>query len=120
MAATVKEERVFITNYAGHNYDGARKYGRLISITRGYVSFGSIDRVKFNITKKIVEESHAEDWMCLSGVPVISAIAAAVWLRHHGKLKLLVWDKKTDSQYREVIIDENNYNDMIREICDAA
>jgi len=113
----MNEPRVFITNYAGHTYDGARQYGNLVALTKGYVSFGSLDRMKYNVFERILKDTEREDWLLLSGVPIISAIAAMLWFTYHGKCKMLIWDrKKPDGPYRELIIDRDNYEMMLNEI----
>lgn len=104
--------RVFITNYAGHTYEGAHKYGDFVYLTKGYISFKSLDRIKFTIAEQIINESTAEDWLLLSGVPALSAIAAALWMAHHGQVKLLVWDKKYKDHYRELEITPQNMLEM--------
>jgi hypothetical protein len=41
--------RVFVTNFAGHDYTKAEKYGEIVWITKGYVSFHSLDRIKYRV-----------------------------------------------------------------------
>ena len=98
--------RVYITNFAGHDYAAAEKYGELIWITKGYVSFQSLDRVKFEVVEKI-QGSTPDDWLLLSGTLLISVVAALAWLSKHGVVKLLIFDKK-DSSFRELIITHVN------------
>lgn len=120
MEAITPAPRVIIVNYAGHSYDGARKYGEFITMTRGYISFESLDRLKYEIAQFIFTQTHREDWLLLSGIPAVGCIATTLWMRHHGKVKLLVWDKKTRNKYRPVEIDEENYQRMVEEILGPA
>jgi len=112
--------RVFITNYAGHTYEGAHKYGEFVYLTKGYISFKSLDRIKYTIAEQIINESTPADWLLLSGVPALSAIAAAIWVAHHGQVKLLVWDKKYKDHYRELIITPQNMAEMIAAVTEDA
>lgn len=105
--------RVFVTNYAGHDYETAKSYGEIYWITRGYVSFQSLDRVKFLITEQVVK-SDKDDWLLLSGTPIISVIATLVWYAIHKKVKLLVYDRKGHGEYRELIITEGNVADLLK------
>jgi hypothetical protein len=107
--------RVFVTNFAGHDFAAAKPYGEIYWITKGYVSFQSLDRVKFLITEQVLL-SDSEDWLLLSGTPLISVIAALVWYAIHKKVKLLVFDKKDDGKYRELIISEANIGDLLKVI----
>lgn len=116
--ATEQPRRVFVTNYAGHDFEAAKQYGEIFWITKGYVSFQSLDRVKFLITEQVVK-SDKEDWLLLSGTPIISVIATLVWFAIHRKVKLLVFDRKGDGKYRELIISESNVIDLLKVMPDA-
>lgn len=107
----VEKPRVFVTNFAGHDYSKAEKYGEIVWITRGYISFHSLDRVKYRICEE-VDKSNEEDWLLLSGIPVVCVLAALYWQWKHKKVKLLVHDKKGDGEYRELIVTDKNWSDL--------
>jgi len=108
----VKLERVFVANYAGHDYSAAEVYGAINWITRGYVSFQSLDRVKFQIAEAIAQ-SQPGDWLLVSGTPLINLLAGVLWMEKHGTMKLLVYDKKFPTQYREMIVTRKNLIELI-------
>lgn len=103
--------RVFVTNFAGHDYTAAEQYGEIVPITKGYISFHSLDRVKYRVCEAL-EETTEEDWLLLSGIPVICVLAATYWYFKHKKIKMLVHDKKGGGSYRELIISEKNFQDL--------
>jgi hypothetical protein len=103
--------RVFVTNFAGHDYTKAEKYGEIVWVTKGYVSFHSLDRVKYRVCEAL-KDSKPEDWLLLSGIPMICVVAACYWLWNHNKVKLLVHDKRSDGEYRELIISDKNFADL--------
>lgn len=107
--------KVWISNYAGHNYDAALKYGEFQYITRGYVSFQSLDRVKYVIAEKVAL-TDKEDWLLISGRPLISILAVVVWLAVHKQVKILHWDQKGGEVYREMIITAENIAEMMNVI----
>lgn len=109
--------RVFVTNYAGHDYHDAEQYGEFHWITKGYLSFHSLDRVKYTIGV-VVNQSRKQDWLLLSGRPIISVIAAMIWFSLHKQIKILVWDQKgkPEPKYRELIITDANMMDMLQVI----
>jgi hypothetical protein len=113
-----KEPRVFVTNLAGHDYTKAEKYGKIVPITHGYVSFQSLDRVKFQITEE-VRKSKPHDWLLLSGTPLLSVIAAVAWFAIHDCVNLLVYDQKDHGKYRELRISQKNVNDMLAVLGDS-
>jgi hypothetical protein len=103
--------RVFVTNFAGHDYTEAEKYGEIVWITKGYISFHSLDRVKYRICEE-VDKSTSEDWLLLSGIPIVCVLAALYWQWKHTKVKLLVHDKKKNGEYRELIVTDKNWSDL--------
>lgn len=106
--------RVFVTNYAGHDYTKAEKFGKIIPLTKGYVSFQSLDRVKFKIAENLLEhEATSDDYLLFSGNSFISIVAAIVWYTIHKKVKLLVHDTRNSGEYRESVITEKNINDIL-------
>jgi|GraSoiStandDraft_4_1057263.scaffolds.fasta_scaffold120446_2 hypothetical protein len=108
---TVRASRVFVTNFAGHDYTKAERYGEIVYITKGYVSFFSLDRIKYRVCEAL-QGSTEDDWLLLSGIPMICVVAACYWLWKHDKVKLLVHDKRSDGNYRELIISDKNFADL--------
>jgi hypothetical protein len=102
---------VWISNYAGHDYSSATSYGEFKFITKGYVSFQSLDRVKYGIVETVAQTDR-EDWLLISGRPLISIIAALAWYTRHGQVKVLHYDQKTDV-YRELVITATNITEIM-------
>lgn len=84
--------KVYIVNFAGHDYRSAEKWGELKILTTGYVT-NRFDRLTWQLVDGL-KESTEEDWLIPSGMLSANMIAAAIWLRKHGELKMLVWDAK--------------------------
>jgi hypothetical protein len=105
---------VYVTNYAGHDYLPAQKFGQLKYLTSGFVDFRKIDRLKFEIAEKL-KESKPEDYLCLSGSAFVCVIAAMIWLERHGSLNLLNFDKKSD-EYEETNINKRNIEEILNVI----
>lgn len=92
--------KVWIVNYAGHDFEAAKKYGELHHIVRGFISFQSLDRVKFQVIEKM-REMEAQDYLLLSGTNVINVLAVTNAMCRFGKVNLLVFDKD-ENEYREL------------------
>lgn len=103
--------RVFVTNYAGHDYSALNKYGKQVFITKGFISFQGLDRVKFTVAQGMMD-STAEDWLALSGTNILNVIAAVLWYQRHGRVKVLNYDKE-NRQYRELILTEENNTQLL-------
>lgn len=94
--------RVYIANYAGHDYTEAEAYGQLCYITRGFVSFDSLDRLKFSIAQAVAD-TQPQDWLLLSGTNIVNVLAALLWYEKHHVVKILNFDK-TERTYRELVV----------------
>lgn len=105
------EPRVFVANFAGHDYSGAEKYGALCFVTKGFISFQSLDRVKYQVGMGI-KDSRPDDWLALSGTNIINVLAAVLWFGMHGQIKILNYDKNT-GVYREVTITKRSSDSMM-------
>lgn len=116
MEATLKEvdsnTRVWIANYAGQrDYNKAREYGELKRLTVGYISSQAIDRVKFQIANELTQ-TNKEDYFLISGAAIICAMAAIIWFKLHGQIKILYYDKSADV-YRQLVITNSNLDELI-------
>jgi hypothetical protein len=100
---TPEPPKVFISNLSGHSYAKAESFGELKWLTKGYVSFGSLDRLKFQLADKITAYTKSQDYLLLSGNGALCVFAALIWFQHHGVVKLLVHDKKNDDAYRVIM-----------------
>lgn len=106
-----KEPRVFVTNYAGHDYEAAEKFGKPIFITRGFVNFYSLDRVKYYLAQEL-QNCTPDDYLLLSGSSFLAVILAVLWYEKHGKVRILNWDKKGET-YREMVLTEKNITQLL-------
>lgn len=111
----LEERTVWVANYAGHEYQKAERYGKIKKITVGYISFSSLDRIKFQIANELTQ-TKAEDYLLISGAAIICTIAAIIWMGMHNKVKVLYWDKSADNgegDYRPMIITNVSLNELL-------
>ncbi len=102
VAPAERVTKVHVTNYAGHDYKEAERFGKIVYVTRGFVSFQSLDRLKFLVAEALMN-SHADDYVLLSGTTLICSLSCMIWLELHNRIKILNWDKKT-REYRVLIV----------------
>lgn len=103
--------RVYVSNFAGHDYTEAEVYGEIRSITQGFISFQSLDRLKFTIAQAL-QETTPDDWLLLSGTNIISVLASLLWYQKHGVVKILNFDKTT-RKYREIIFNQEHITKLL-------
>ena len=91
--------RVYIPNKSGHDFSPAEKFGRLCFLSKGKW------REKFDVNKiyrqfvEAMSTSEAEDYLVMTGLPIMNIIAAAILARKHGRLNLLLF--RGDGRYLE-------------------
>jgi len=107
-------KRVWITNYAGHNYERAKSFGELRFVTKGSINFQSLDRLKFQVAQDLMEIQE-DDFVLLSGTNIISVITCLLVYEKFGRINILNYDKYTDT-YRVLVVDSTSNKDIIRVI----
>jgi hypothetical protein len=93
---------VWLTNEGGHDYKDAERFGRLMPITTGSVNPFNPDRLMVLISHRL-RVATAEDFLAISGSPMLNALALAMWLRRFKTCRVLLWSHR-DTQYKELII----------------
>lgn len=107
--------KVYVVNFAGHDYRPAKKWGDLQNVTTGYVS-SRFDRLMYLIVEGL-KDSTPDDWLIPSGMLVANMIAAYVWARKHGELKMLIWNQKEG--YVECRVGPDHLDYLIKSIGDS-
>lgn len=106
--------KIFIVNDSGHRFDLALRNipnGKLVAMTKGDVNPTHVDRLSF-ILNQFIAHSDPDDYLLLSGTPILNAIAGMLWILRHPRANLLIFDAKTQS-YEEKIVSRLNYQKMI-------
>lgn len=107
--------KVYITNTAGHDFTQAKKFGEIVWITRGFVSFQSLDRLKYKIIDQI-KDSTPDDYLLISGTLLVSIVAAIAWYEMHQKVCILVHSRNDGDDYRKFVITKENIHDIFHVI----
>lgn len=80
---------VFIPNRGAHDFTAARRWGSLI-----YMTEGSIDRYAtsqmYRIFEGYLRNSTPDDYLLLTGLGVMNAVACGMYAHKHGRLNLLL------------------------------
>lgn len=109
--------KVYIVNFAGHDYTEASQFGDLITLTEGDIDTSRFDRLLYTITK-LLSESSPEDYILPSGRLVLNVIVAIVMFNIHGQAKFLIWNGRAYStltmtrSHLDFLLEhlENNYD----------
>jgi hypothetical protein len=93
---TDKVAVVWLVNEGGHDYTSLEKYGRMMPLTRGSVNPFNLDRMMVNFGTRLSHASE-EDYLAVSGLPILNALALAMWLVKFPKCNLLQWSMKKET-----------------------
>jgi len=94
---------VFILNRGGHDYSEAERFGEL-----AYVTHGNLDRFGTNAMYRACvdafQKASDKDYIVITSLTILCAVACAVFARKFGKLNLLLFK---DGKYieRKMLLD---------------
>ena len=96
------EKKVFIINKSstvgGHDFSPAMEYGRLIYLSEGRYSRYDVNSI-YREFSDILKESQPEDYILLSGLPIMQAIAVTIMAMKHGKVNILQFKQTGDKKF---------------------
>lgn len=106
--------KIWIVNESGHRYYLAPQAtpdvemgAQMPVLTHGNVNQSQVDRLAFALAEKISAETTAEDYLLLSGAPILNALACSLWLLQHGSVRLLIWEARNDGYVFKVVERQN-------------
>lgn len=86
---------IYISNETGHNYGLAKEItgqdSELIAVTRGKLDSRKTDQLLFEVAEAI-HDSSPDDYLILTGPPLINFVVGAAWIAMHKRANILVWD----------------------------
>lgn len=106
--------KVWVVNFAGHDYSDAERYGDLEFITHGHIERDHFDRMLYIVAESL-KDSSPDDWLLPSGLLPLNVLATAVWLEMHDSLRLLIWDFKKKG-YRTMTVEETHIPSLLRNL----
>ena len=98
---------VFVINDSGHNFEDAKRFGPLVTLTEGQVNPFHTDRLLAFIEGRL-SMSKPEDLLLLCGTPILNTIAAVVFHKKHGTLNVLIWDAKRREYKNATVIERKS------------
>lgn len=86
--------KVYVPNKGSHDLSAAEKFGELIFITESYVNRYAVGTVVRAVEQQM-QDASADDYILVTGLPVLNMIAAAVFAHKFGRLNLLLHKQQT-------------------------
>ena len=91
------EPKVYIVNKGAKDYTNAKQFGELIYLTDELIDKYDTNKLYMLFTKYL-ETSNSNDFIIITGLPVMSAIASSILASMHGKVNYLLF---ADGKYLE-------------------
>lgn len=88
-----REPLVWIVNKAGHDYTAAEEYGELRALSMGSIDPFRVDRLAYDLSK-LARYTRKDDFLLLSGAPILNGLSLHMWLQTHGECNTLQWHAK--------------------------
>jgi hypothetical protein len=110
---------VWIVNEAGHDYDKARDIAganaRFSFLTEDEINPHRVDRLSKHIARGIIHHASEDDFVLISGTPMVNVLAIWIWMIHFKKCQVLQWDAK-QRVYRLTTIEEDSTRKMMQSL----
>lgn len=85
--------KVFIPNVVRLDYTDAKRFGELVALSRGGIDMMDVTTLQEVIEAKLVEaDVHAEDYVLLSGAPLLNTIVTNYFVNRYAHVRCLQWD----------------------------
>lgn len=88
---------IWIINEAGHPYEKALELvpgAELKPLTLGDINPLKVDRLNWHIARGVARFAKADDYLLISGSPIINAMAVLLWVIWFGQARILQWNAK--------------------------
>ena len=85
-----RKPKVYITNRGCHDYSAAEIYGELVFMTDGIINRYAIGET-YRVFENYLKSSHSEDYLLVSGMPIMLVVAAGILSAKHNCLNLLMY-----------------------------
>jgi len=116
---TNDSQTVWIVNEAGHDYEKARDIAgancRFSHLTEDDINPHRVDRLSKHIARGIILYANEEDFVLISGTPMVNVLAVWIWLSHFKKCKILQWDAKQRC-YRLTTLEADSLLNMMQKV----
>ncbi len=111
-----RQTTVWVVNEAGHDYEKAREIAgpdaRFSFLTEDEINPHRVDRLSKHIARGIIKHADPEDFVLISGTPMVNVLAVYIWMIHFKKCKVLQWDAKQRCYRLTTLEDEATRNMM--------
>lgn len=85
--------KVYILNNTIHDYSKAKRYGKLVDVTKGKVPIFKTSTVRATLEEGLADFTE-DDYLLLAGPTILSVMASVILFNKFETVKFLVFDAK--------------------------
>lgn len=97
---------VYVPNNSFHTFEKAEQFGPLVFLTEGRVNQFRTNDLARKLAA-VMANSQASDYLLVSSLPILNALAASILSYKHGRVRYLIFNGDIYEQ-REVVFSNNN------------
>jgi hypothetical protein len=98
--------KVYITNRSGHDFSSATTFGELVFLSEGKTDPYQMSKI-YREFVDVLKDSHEDDYLMITGLPVMNSIAAAIMAYKHGRVNWLQYHAQSNTyKPRTIVISE--------------
>lgn len=94
--------QVFIPNKGLHDLSKASRFGKLVVLTEGVLKQYKVHEMA-RVCELGMRDSGPNDFILISGIPVIVGVCSAVFAAKHNRVNYLMWNGR-DYEVREILM----------------
>lgn len=99
-----RQPKVYLPNIgSGHDFSDAERFGTLVPVTEGWVNPFETG-VLMRKWKVVLANSHENDYIVVTSLPIICMIGASLFVQKHGRLNLLVYSQQGSYRKRTILM----------------
>lgn len=100
--------KVFVPNRSHHDFADAARFGDIVYLTDGIVNRFQINQI-YRQCKAIMKDATEQDFILVSSLSIINAIAASIMARRFNRVNFLIFNSR-DRRYeaREIIVENGD------------
>jgi hypothetical protein len=98
------ERKVFVVSRGNHDWSRAERYGEVVFLSEEAVNRTDISNMMRRFEPILRKQSQKYDFIVITGLSVMNAIACTIFGRLHGRLNLLMFDSENDRYIRRELV----------------
>lgn len=84
------DKKVFVISKGARDYSGAEQYGELVFLSDDLIEKTNVNKL-YMLFKEKLEDSTEYDYLIITGLQIMTAVASSILTHKHGKVNYLIF-----------------------------